>query len=88
MAQWLERLPSSSRPGFDSRCRKAVTTSTSNPIGSSHGAVGSSPAPVTFLYVLIFPALEEAVSSGFSQAVSRASDGAPMVLNYSRWVTV
>ena len=39
---------------------------------------------MTFLYVLIFPALEIVDLL----AVSRASDGTPMVLNYSRWVTV
>ena len=39
---------------------------------------------MTFLYVLIFPALEIVDLP----AVSRASDGTPMVLNYSRWVSV
>ena len=41
---------------------------------------------MTFLYVLIFPALDFGLVD--LPAVSRASDGTPMVLNYSRWVTV
>ena len=41
---------------------------------------------MTFLYVLIFPALDFGLVD--LPAVSRASDGTPMVLNYSRWVSV